>query len=195
MNPTPRSTLFVVLPLLMLLMALTRFHSLGAMLHLQDDASWAVFFVAGFYLARQWRWAFPLLMAEAVIIDLISVRHLGVSNYCVTLAYWFLVPSYGALWLGGSWLSRHAAISLRGAVLMTLSLVAAASVCFLISNGSFYWLGGRAAERSVAGWISNLSIWYGPFMRAPLMYVAIAAVLHVTAVQVFGFGAADRKKL
>ncbi|MCI0354802.1 MAG: hypothetical protein L0099_07175, partial [Acidobacteria bacterium] len=90
---------WIVLAGLASLMAATRIPAMGAMLHLQD-ASWAVFFIAGFYLKGQWRWAFPLLMAEAVGIDYCVIQYTGISNYCVTVAYWFLVPAYATLWLG-----------------------------------------------------------------------------------------------
>jgi hypothetical protein len=170
------------LALLAMVMAATRFSPLAAVAHLQD-ASWAVFFVAGFYLASQWRLAFPALLAEAVLIDYIAIRYLGVSNYCVTPAYWFLVPSYAALWAGGSWLRKHHSIDLRGLGSLTGSVGVAVSLCFLISNASFYWIGGRVADRTWDGWIANLSIWYWPFLRMTLVYVAVTALIHVIVVQ------------
>ncbi len=169
---------WIVLAGLASLMAATRIPAMGAMLHLQD-ASWAVFFIAGFYLKGQWRWAFPLLMAEAVGIDYCVIQYTGISNYCVTVAYWFLVPAYATLWLGASWLRRHDNQDLRGLVSLFASLVIALSVCFLISNGSFYWLGGRVAERTWHGWIANFSAWYWPFLRVPAVYVGVAALIHV----------------
>src|ERR1700678_2552850 len=120
------------------LMAATRFPGLTPNLHLQD-ASWAVFFLAGFYLKEHWRWAFPASMATAIGIDWWAIQHYGVSNYCVTVAYWFLVPAYGVLWLGGCSLSNHVTNDLRGLGRLVLTLVAAVSACFLISNASFYW--------------------------------------------------------
>lgn len=77
-------------------MAATRFPGLASNLHLQD-ASWALFFLAGFYLRDHWRWGFPALMALAVVIDLVAIEYFDVSNYCLTVAYWFLVPAYGSL--------------------------------------------------------------------------------------------------
>lgn len=48
----PRVGLFLVLALVM---AATRINHFGAL----PDASWAVFFLAGFYLRGSARWAFP----------------------------------------------------------------------------------------------------------------------------------------
>ena len=64
MTPTLRTRL-VLFTLLAAAMAATRMNHFGAM----PDASWAVFFIAGFYLRGWGRWAFPLLMALAVAID------------------------------------------------------------------------------------------------------------------------------
>jgi hypothetical protein len=170
------------LVLLAMAMAATRFSPLAVVAHLQD-ASWAVFFIGGFYLASRWRLAFPALLAEAVLIDYIAIRYLGISNYCITPAYWFLVPSYAALWVGGSWLRRHHSIDLRGLASLTGSVGVAVSLCFFISNASFYWIGGRVADRTWDGWFTNLNIWYWPFLRMSLVYVGAAALIHVIVVQ------------
>lgn len=163
---------------LALVMVATRFPGLASNWHLQD-ASWALFFVAGFYLREQWRWAFPAFIVIAVAIDLIAIRFYGIDNYCVTVAYWFIVPAYGALWLGGHWLSGRASLDARGLLLLAASLVISVSVCYLISNGSFYWLSGRAVNPSLDGWAANFAGWYWPFARVSLAYVAVAAFLHV----------------
>jgi len=168
---------FLIFLALALVMIATRLPGLAGNLHLHD-ASWAIFFIAGFYLADSWRWAFPSLMACAVGIDFLAIQYYGISNYCVTIAYWFLVPAYGALWLGGRWLSRHESIDARGLVRLALSALAAVSVCFLISNGSFYWLGGRVAAPAWQGWVANLATWYWPFVSTSLAYLAIAALAH-----------------
>ncbi len=69
----------VVLAIFLLVMTATRLPLSASVLHLQD-ASWAVFFLAGFYLQKQWRWALPGLMAGAVGIDLIAIQSMGISN-------------------------------------------------------------------------------------------------------------------
>ncbi|MFI4970687.1 MAG: hypothetical protein ACHP7D_10820 [Lysobacterales bacterium] len=168
-----------ILLILCLAMLATRINHFGAL----PDASWAVFFIAGFYLRH---WAFPLLMALAVLIDFFVITGQGIdfwSHYCVSPAYLFLLPSYAAPWLGGAWLRRHyAGLHAREAGLLVASAIVAASVCFLISNGSFYWISANVPVRSFAGWMENFGDWYLPYLRTTLMYVGIAAVLHVAAV-------------
>lgn len=169
---------------LALVMAATRAHHFGPL----PDASWAVFFLGGFWLRGAGRWAFPLLMAEAVLVDYFVITGQGIpfwSHYCVSPAYWFLVPSYFTLWMGGSWLARRE----QGLRLSTLGLAAGAllvseAACYLISNGSFYWLSASVpAPRTFAAWGANLMDWYLPFLGVAAVYVAIGAVLHVVVIQ------------
>jgi len=172
---------------LALVMGVTRIHP-SLLHHALWDASWGVFFLAGFWLRGQGRWAFPLLMAEAVLMDYLVITGQGInfwSHYCVSPAYWFLVPSYGALWLGGSWLAkRQQGLSFATLGLAVAALLVAEGVCYLISNGSFYWISASVpAPRSFAAWFANLGDWYLPFLAGTATYVALGAVLHALATQ------------
>lgn len=196
-NPSTswRFGLFAILAIVMLATR-SNLISLGTHIGSLPDASWAVFFIAGFYLRGSVRWAFPALMALAVAIDYFVITAQGLSfwsHYCVSPAYWFLVPSYAALWFGGAWLrERYAGLHARELGLLLVSVVVAASVCYLVSNGSYYWLSNHwqaasGATPSLAGWTKNLGDWYLSFVGMALVYVAIAAVLHVLAVRTLGW--------
>jgi hypothetical protein len=173
---TPRRSIGLVL--LALAMATTRCSHTGST-WLPPDASWAVFFAGGFYLAREWRWALGVLLIEAVVIDYAAIRYLGVSNYCVTVAYWFIVPGYAVLWWGGAWLRHHYQRSPVDFVRLVASLSVSVTLCFLLTSGSFYWLGGRIAHPDLAGWWSNFTRWYGDFLLVPCAYVALAAFVEI----------------
>jgi hypothetical protein len=171
-----------------LVLAATRLDVLSTVFHFAPipDASWAMFFVGGYYLRGASRWAFPILMVLAVVVDYIVISNAGLSfwtHYCVSPAYWFLVPSYFALWFGGLWLRKQeAGLSGRALGLLVVSLVVAEGACFLVSNGSFYWLSDTVANPSFAGWMKNLGDWYLPFLRGTAMYVAAVAAIHVLGV-------------
>ncbi|MET0225901.1 MAG: hypothetical protein ABW187_05620 [Dokdonella sp.] len=170
-----------ILAILALVMLATRVNHFSAL----PDASWIVFFAAGFYLRGSVRWAFPLLMALAVAIDYVVITGQGLSfwsHYCVSPAYWFLIPSYGAMWFGGSWLRRHYdGLRARELGLFLLSVFVAANVCYLLTNGSFYWLSSAAPVHSFSGWMKNFGDWYLPYLQTTSSYAAVAAVLHVAA--------------
>lgn len=173
---TPRRlTLFA---LLALSMVATRFSHAGSA-WLPPDASWAVFFVGGIYLGGEWRWALGMLLIEAVGIDLLTIRAYGISNYCATLAYWFIVPAYSVLWLGGAWLRRrHRQATLPDLARACASLLLSVTLCYVITNGSSYWLGGRIAHPDLVGWWSHFTRWYGHFLLVPCAYVGLAALVH-----------------
>lgn len=167
---------------LALVMAATRIHHFASI----PDASWAVFFVAGFYFSKQTRLAFPLLIVVAFLADWYAIASAGMNflgHYCVSPAYWFLLPAYAALWFGGRWLAQHeAGLRWRSLGFLAGALLVSVSVCYVLSNGSFYWLsdswGGADATRSLSGWFANLGHWYLPFLKVTVMYVAVAALLH-----------------
>ncbi|MDQ3494306.1 MAG: hypothetical protein M3485_01925 [Pseudomonadota bacterium] len=168
-----------ILALLAVALAATRLHHFAAI----PDASWAVFFIGGFYL-RDWsRWAFPVLMALAVLVDWLVIRAQGLNfwqHYCVSPAYWCLLPAYFSLWAGGWWLQRRApAVDLRTLGLLAAGLLTSVVVCHLIAQGSFYWIGGSVAEPTLAGWWKNYSDWLPAYLGVTALYVGIAALVHV----------------
>ena len=149
---TPVARRATILALLAALMAATRVHHFGAV----PDASWAAFFIGGVYLATWTRWAFPALITLAVAVDAFVITSQGLSfwnHYCVSPAYWCLVPAYFAMWAGGVWLKRHLdGRALTSALKLVASLVASVAVCHLIAQGSFYWISSSVTEPSLAGW-------------------------------------------
>lgn len=165
---------------LALLMAATRYNHFGSAVSL-PDASLAVFFLAGFFLA--WRtWpallGFVVLLLEAGGMDYYATATQGVSNWCITPAYWFLVPTYASLWLGG-WFAVRQDHTWRG--LTTSGVVAwlATTIAFLISNISFYLLSGRVSDMSAAEYASAVAKYYPPYLGGSLPYLAVAALLYV----------------
>ena len=106
LEPRSRGVNLALLAGLALVMVATRANHFAAI----PDASWAVFFVGGFYLRHFTKWAFPLLMALAVVIDYVVITAQGInfwSHYCVSPGYWMLVPAYFSLWFGGMWLAKQ----------------------------------------------------------------------------------------
>lgn len=180
--PTPRQSL--ILLALMTLMLVTRFHHFGTALHL-PDASMAIFFVAGFYLAGTV--ALPLLMLEAGVIDYIAINLAGVSDFCVTPAYSLLVVAYGVLWYGGAFYAKRFYRPDLSAPL-TGGLIALASclLSFLVSNGSFYWMGGRYADPHFAEFVQRFMQYMPSFVGVAMAYIAAFGVAQAIGVIALG---------
>lgn len=175
MKPLSRSSAVTVLLALLVLMLATRFKHFGDVLHL-PDASMAVFFLGGLYLRRHV--LFGVFMALAVALDWVSISYAGVSDFCVTVAYSFLLPAYAVLWYGGRQYAAYlqgSAVSLIGAFGVALL---AATLSFAISNGAFYWFGGRYAEPHFSEYVARLWQWGPLFVRTTLSYIAVALVAH-----------------
>ena len=178
----------IVLSLLVLLMAATRSHVFSHFTPV-PDASWAVFFIGGFYLRGWSRWAFPLLMVLAVGIDWAVITGHGQSfwsHYCVSPGYWMLVPAYFSLWFGGMWLAKQEGSAGARLGKLAFAVVASVAVCQLFSQGGFYWLSDAVAHKTVAGWAKNYMDWVGPYLMTTAMYVGGALALHVTAYTLLG---------
>ena len=184
MTPTLRTRL-ALFAMLAALMAATRMNHFGPM----PDASWAVFFLGGAWLVRDSRWAFPVLMALAVLCDYLVIRAAGLdfwSHYCVSPGYWFLLPAHLSLWAGGSLLRRYAAWPMPAFLAASAgTLVASVALCHLFAQGGFYWLSSSVADPTLAGWAKNYADWFLPYLRTAAAYVALAglAQLGVMAVR------------
>jgi len=168
---------------LALLMASTRVNHFGAI----PDASWAVFFIAGFYLRDSLRWAFPALMAVAVLVDWFVISSAGIpfwSHYCVSPGYWFLVPAHLSLWAAGAVLRRHAdPLTTRTPAVALLALIAGVALCHFFAQGGFYWFSSAVAAPTLAGWAKNYADWFLPYLQTAAIYTGLAAAIHVAWVK------------
>lgn len=161
---------------LIFLLVLTRGHHFASINQL-PAASWAVFFLAGVYLRPLW--VLPTLLLTAFGLDLIAVTWGGVSNFCVSPAYPFLLPAYGSLWLGGRWLRRHITLQWSGLLPLIAAVVGSAFVCDLFSSGGFYFFSGRFEQTTLIEFGSRVVTYFPPYLASMAFYIAVAAVLHV----------------
>lgn len=167
---------FALCAILAVLMAATRMHHFGSSLHL-PDASLAVFLLAGFLVASPL--LFGALLIEAAALDYVAITHLGVSDYCVTPAYGFLIPTYAVLWFAGRIYARVHQNNLRSLGMFAAISFAAVNVAFLISNGSFYLFSGRLADVSIAQYAARIAQYYVPYVSGAVVYLVPAAMLYV----------------
>lgn len=171
-----------------LLVIATRGHHFASIEHL-PSISLAAFFLIGLYLRPLW--AFPALLGLCAALDLHAVTYAGVSNFCVTPAYGFLLPAYGTMWLAGRWLAKHYSFTV-GTLLRAFGLVAvAAAVSELFSSGGFYFFGGRYADPTLAEFGTRLVKYFPYQVESLAFWLGIALVTHVAFALV---NRADRAK-
>lgn len=167
MQTQSRRSLWTAIALLAIMM-LTRGSHVGDSSML-PDATLAVMLLGGMLLQQASR--FALLMAAAVIVDAWAVGFAGISSYCLSPAYWALLPTYGAMWLGGRWLAtrRDAFAMLPYAAVATLT----ASVAFVISTHSFYVFSGKFPEAPLWQVLQHGWEYYPAYVGYTLMYLAL----------------------
>lgn len=156
-----------------------------ATLHSLPGASWAVFFLVGVYLRPVWVlpallafvWGLdfaPHLLSGASLAEIVN----GGQAFCLTPAYVFLLPAYGALWLAGRWYAGRHSFALRTLPPLVTAAFAGAAVCELFSSGGFYFFSGRFAEPTLAEFAGRLVTYFPRYLQSLAFYVSIAAVVH-----------------
>jgi len=164
---------------LALLMAATRSHNFASLEYL-PSASLAAFFLMGIYVSPIW--AFALLLGEAAFLDYAAIVWSGVSDYCISPAYGFLVPAYASLWLMGRWYGqRHNRQLALPALVSALLIGAVASELF--SSGSFYLFSGRFAEPSLTEFAHRFVTFFPAALFDLTVYVATATIIQLIFVR------------
>jgi hypothetical protein len=165
--------------LLIVLMAATRMHHFGSSSYL-PDASLAIFMLAGILAPRPL--LFGALLFEAAVLDYVAIGQLGVNDYCMSPAYWFLIPTYAVMWGAGRFYAKRYSATWHGLSLFLLTAFAATSMAFVISSGSFFLLSGRFADLSALQYIASVAKYYLPYLSSAFLYLTIAAGIQITAI-------------
>ncbi len=141
------------------------------------SASRAVFFLAGVLLRS--KWVFPALFVEASLLDFAAMQWAGVSDWCMSPAYWMLVPAYGSLWLGGQLFARLHRDHASSIVALALCATGSAFICYLFSGGGFLFLSGRYPEPTLGLLVERIGIYYPRSLANMALYVSAAALMFV----------------
>lgn len=175
LNLTRRQQIAIGLALT-LLMLLTRSHH-WAGIHSLPDASWAIFFLLGVYVRALW--VVPALIAASVAIDYAAITWGGVSDFCVSPAYWLLIPAYLALFAGGRFYARGHRLSLLGLARLIGVALAVVAVAELLTSGGFHFFSGRFAEPTLAGFVPRLEQYFPHMLGTFMLYLGAAAAVHI----------------
>lgn len=156
---------------LVFLIALTRGSHVGTTFSL-PDATLASMLLGGIFLQRSF-W-FAVMMAVAVAVDAFAVGVAGVSSYCLSPAYWALLPTYAVMWLGGRWLAKRG--NAFEAVPYAAVALATTTIAFLISTDSFYLFSGRFPQASLWQVMQHGWEYFPAYLGYTMMYLGLAWV-------------------
>jgi hypothetical protein len=156
-----------------------------ATLHNLPGASWAVFLLAGVYLRSVWVlpamlsfvWGLdfaPYWLGGASLKQIVS----GSQAFCLTPAYFFLLPAYVALWFAGRWYARRYQFEWRTLLPLGAAALVGSALCEVFSSGGFYLFSGRFAEPTLAEFGARLMTYFPSDLQSLTFYVGIATVVH-----------------
>ena len=136
------------------------------------DATLAGMLLGGIFL-RRGAW-FAAMLAICVAVDAYAVGMAGVSSYCLSPAYWALLPTYAVMWLGGRWLAKRG--NAFEAVPYTAVALATTTIAFLISTDSFYLFSGRFPQASLWEVMQHGWEYFTAYLGYTMMYLGLAWV-------------------
>lgn len=182
--PRKISTQSLAIALVIALMVIvTRGHHFASIDFL-PSASYAAFFIAGYYLRSTMM--FVALLVLCASLDMAAVTWGGVSNFCVTPAYGFLLPAYGTMWLAGRWTAANTGWQFTSLFKLAGVVAASAAIAELFSSGGFYFFGGRYANPTLVEFGARLVKYYPKQLEAIAFWIVVALIAHVV------FGLAKR---
>lgn len=146
-----------------------------ASVHALPSASWAVFFLAGTMLGR-W-WIFVLFFALASVLDFGSLAAGTITDWCLSPAYWVLVPAYGTLWVSGRFYARWHELHWRSVPRLALVVPVSVFFTYVISGGGYYMLSGHYLP-TFAGFLPRLAHYYPHWLGVTAGYVGFVLALH-----------------
>ncbi|OZA05391.1 MAG: hypothetical protein B7X95_06585 [Methylophilaceae bacterium 17-44-8] len=148
------------------------------------DASLVLFLLGGMLLGRfAWFAAFFIL---ASFIDFGAAAFDPAQGFCLTNGYWGLIPAYGAMWIGGTWLSKQQ--DAFNAMPYALVSLVTTLIAFVISTQTYYLFSGRFPANGVIesmqhGW-EYLPNWMGfSMMYFAAVWLAVMALRNIKAIQ------------
>lgn len=172
-----RQSIFLIFAL-SAIMWLTRGHHMASIAQL-PDASWAIFFIVGFYFSSFA--VIALFLAQAFLIDYLVLSQMGIGESCFTLAYSFLLPAYLSLWFAGRWLSKRYALNVTSFKLFVFAAVSGIIVCEFISSGSYYFI-NVPGTASIGEFMGRIALYLPHALAITMSYLFVALVAHLVVI-------------
>lgn len=154
---------------LIALVLLTRTNHFGTSVAL-PDATLAALFLTGIFMQKV-RWL-AIAIAVAFAVDFYALGFAGVSDYCMSLGYWGLIPTYTMVWGVG----RYTAKQLDPFALSVFIPAAwvSTSLAFILSNAFWYSFSDKVNTLTAVDFSERVAQYYAPYIGYTLFYLGVA---------------------
>lgn len=172
----------IIAGLLLVLMAITRAEYLSYL----QDASWAIFFIVGFYIRSYAGLALFLLLAIVIDFAQIAMRG-GHQDFFLAPSYLFIIPAYSALWFAGRFFANKYSENIKGLIVFFVSAVIGIIACHLISSGGYYWMSLKIIDLNFEEFTLRTLEYLPLALMINLMYLTVVAILHLIFIRTNAF--------
>jgi hypothetical protein len=174
MYSKPQNSTLIGMALIALIL-LTRSSHFGTSF-LLPDATLAALFLTGI-LMQKLRWL-AIAITVAFAIDFYALGIAGVSDYCMSLGYWGLVPTYTMVWGAGRYIAKQEKpFALQAFVPAALI---ATSLAFVLSNAFWYAFSDTVNSLSIVEFSARVAQYFTPYLGYTMFYLSTAWLAKAT---------------
>ena len=154
---------------LIALILLTRSSHFGTSF-LLPDATLAALFLTGM-LMQKVRWL-AITVAVAFAVDFYALGFAGVADYCMSLGYWGLIPTYAMVWGAGRYVAKQEQ-PFNLSIFVPAALIAT-SLAFVLSNAFWYAFSDKVSSLTIAEFSERVAQYYSPYLGYTAFYLGVA---------------------
>ena len=137
---------------------------------LLPDATIAALFLIGIWMQKI-RWL-AIAITVAFAVDFYALGFAGVSDYCMSLGYWGLIPTYAMVWGVGRYIAKQEKpFALQVFVPAAFIVV---SLAFVLSNAFWYSFSEKVNTLTVAEFSARVAPYYTPYLGYSAFYLGVA---------------------
>ena len=166
-SKTQNSTLIGIA--LIALILLTRSSHFGTNF-LLPDATLAALFLTGM-LMQKVRWL-AIAITIAFAVDFYALGFAGVSDYCMSLGYWGLIPTYAMVWGAGRYLAKQE--QPFGLSTFVPAALIATSLAFVSSNAFWYAFSDKVNSLGIVEFSTRVAQYFTPYLGYTMFYLGAA---------------------
>ena len=171
MSSKPQNSALIGMALIALIL-LTRSSHFGTSF-LLPDATLAALFLTGMLMQKA-RWL-AIAIAVAFAVDFYALGFAGVADYCMSLGYWGLIPTYAIVWGAG----RHIAKQENPFALQVFvpAALVVTSLAFVLSNAFWYVFSDKVNSLTIVEFSERVAQYFTPYLGYTMFYLGAACLV------------------